>query len=99
MSVGNTTGASNILLGNKGWWKTGPSPGMSSLGSLAAWAGWFNTTAGYGSAFMDDAVVISVRIGVGSYNAGVTSHVNSLRIAANGYDWKWNFENATQCSS
>jgi hypothetical protein len=97
MSIGNTTGASPINTGsNKGWWKTGSNPGMSQLGSLAAWATWFGTA--YGPAFMADAVVVEARIGVGTVNPSVTSHVSSLRIAANGYDWKWNFGNATQCS-
>ena len=98
MSIGNTTGASIIGTGsNKGWWKTGSGPGMSTLGSLAAWDTWFGTA--YGSAFMADAVVVEARIGVGSGNPNVTSHISSLRIAVNRYDWKWNFGNATQCSS
>jgi hypothetical protein len=40
---------------------------------------------------MADAVVENVRIGVGTYNPGVTSYVNSLRIAVGDYDWKWTF--------
>jgi hypothetical protein len=99
MSVGNTTGVSNVGNGNSGWWNT---RNQNNGGSLAAWAAWFNTTAvasvGYGPTFMADAIIISAMIGVGSNNQGVTSHVNSLRIAANGYDWKWIFGDATSCS-
>ena len=103
MSVGNTTGATSVGgATNQGWWKTGASPGMSSLGSLAAWATWFassaGSAAGFGPTFMADAIVVDVRIGVGSNNLGVTSYVDSLRIAANGYDWTWIFETQDQCS-
>ena len=99
ISVGNTTGTSIVgATNNQGWWKTGASPGMSSLGSLAAWATWFASSAGFGPTFMDAAVVVDVRIGVGSVNPGLTSYVNGLRIASNEYDWKWKFGVASSCT-
>jgi len=96
--VTNTTGTNATSgTGGSGWWRTGWFP-TSSLGSsgtrqnyvrnLATWANYFNTSMPLD---MSDAVVISVSIGVGSGNIGVTSYVNSLRIAVGDYDWKWSF--------
>ena len=99
MHVDKTTGTSPINTGlNKGWWKTGTTPGQGSLGSLAAWATWFNTDSGYGPTFMNNAVIESVRIGVGTFNLGVTSYVDSLKIVSGDYDWKWTFESIAQCA-
>ena len=62
--------------------------GLSNLANLATWAGFLNTTL---PLVMATAVVGEVRIGVGKDNYGVTSYVNSLRIAVGDYDWKWTF--------
>ncbi len=62
--------------------------GLSNLANLATWAGFLNTTL---PLVMATAVVGEVRIGVGTDNPGVTSYVNSLRIAVGDYDWKWTF--------
>lgn len=97
MSVGNMTGTNNTATSGRGWWKTS-GPNQNYYGSLAAWAAWFNSDSRYGPAFMSDAVIVSVRIGVGTSNLGITSYVDSLRIVVNGYDWKWIFVNTTQCS-
>lgn len=85
VSVDATTGENP----NKGWWKTG-SATQPPLKSLGEWAAEFDLS------FMADAVVVYVGLAVGNYNKGVTSYVDSLRIATtNGYSWKWIFETNT----
>jgi hypothetical protein len=95
--VNTTTGTSTLLTsGGNGWtqtkWPPGPSNWQSNVGSLNNWAAYFATNPWMPNANpMDDAIVISVSIGLGSYNPSVTSYVNSLRIFVGDYDWKWNF--------
>ncbi len=95
--VTNTTGTSTLpASGGKGWtqtkWPPGPSNWQSNVGSLNNWADYFSTYTWTPNANpMEDAIVTSVSIGLGSYNPSVTSYVNSLRIFVGDYDWKWNF--------
>jgi hypothetical protein len=56
--------------------------------SLATWVDYFNRNM---TDIFKDAIVGQVSIGVGTVNPGVTSYVNSLRIAVGDYDWKWTF--------
>jgi hypothetical protein len=87
----NTTGASVVptSVGGTGWWNTKWTPFSGDYrASLAAWVTRLNTVMPNA---MADAVVENVRIGVGKDNPGVTSYVNSLRIAVGDYDWKWTF--------
>jgi hypothetical protein len=88
-----TTGTSTNLTastGGVGWWQSYVNPYKSSnyRRSLATWVDYFNTTI---PDIFKDAIVGQVSIGVGTYNPGVTSYVNSLRIAVGDYDWKWTF--------
>jgi hypothetical protein len=88
-----TTGTSTTLTtstGGVGWWQSYVTPYKSSdyRRSLATWVDYFNTTM---PDIFKDAIVGSVSIGVGTVNPGVTSYVNSLRIAVGDYDWKWTF--------
>jgi hypothetical protein len=95
--VDTTTGTSTLpTSGGNGWtqtkWPPGPSFWQSNVGSLNNWAAYFDMNPWTPNANpMDDAIVISVSIGLGSYNPSVTSYVNSLRIFVGDYDWKWNF--------
>jgi len=87
----NTTGKSNvppIESDGIGWRNTNWLPKPWDLATLANWVTHLNTTMPNALA---DAIVNDVSIGVGSYNPGVTSYVNSLRIAVGDYDWKWTF--------
>jgi len=87
-----TTGTSTTLTANSGgvgWRQTYMPPYKNSeCRSLATWADYFNTNM---TDIFKDAIVWQVSIGVGTYNPGVTSYVNSLRIAVGDYDWKWTF--------
>ena len=89
-----TTGTSTTLTtastGGVGWWQSQVSPFKTATycRSLATWADYLNTTM---PDIFKDAIVGQVSIGVGTYNPGVTSYVNSLRIAVGDYDWKWTF--------
>ena len=87
-----TTGTSTTLIANSGgmgWCQTQVAPYKNSeCRSLATWADYLNTTM---PDIFKDAIVGQVSIGVGSNNPGVTSYVNSLRIAVGDYDWKWTF--------
>ena len=87
-----TTGTSTTLTANSGgvgWRQTRMPPyNNSECRSLATWVDYFNTTM---PDIFKDAIVGQVSIGVGTVNPGVTSYVNSLRIAVGDYDWKWTF--------
>jgi hypothetical protein len=85
----NTTGISNVppAGSGRGWRSTQWLPTWSQA-TLANWVAHLNTTMPNA---MVDAIVKDVSIGVGSYNHGVTSYVDSLRIAVGDYDWKWTF--------
>ena len=88
---GTSTNPITTTSGN-GWWNSYWVPDLnlrqSHLSNLAAWVTHLNTSF---PLVMADAIVEHVRIGVGSNNPGVTSYVNSLRIAVGDYDWKWTF--------
>ena len=56
--------------------------------SLETWRAYFMTNANHP---INDAIVTSVSIGLGTNNEGVTSYVDSLQIAVSEYIWKWTF--------
>ena len=58
--------------------------------SLETWRDYFITD-DYPDHPMRDAIITSVSISLGTYNEGVTSYVDSLRIKVGDYDWKWTF--------
>ena len=86
----NTTGISNVppVGGSGRGWRNTRWPPIWSQATLANWVTHLNNTM---PKAMTDAIVEEVQIGVGTNNDGVTSYVNSLRIAVGDYDWKWTF--------
>ena len=56
--------------------------------SLETWMAYFITDTNHP---INDAIVTSVSIGLGTNNEGVTSYVDSLQIAVSEYIWKWTF--------
>ncbi len=105
-TVDPTTGSSKLLpggnTGDGGWSQTNWQPltgyryeewgptnfWLDYTRSLKTWKDYFITDPNHP---IHDAIVTSVSIGLGTYNKGVTSYVDSLRIAVSGYIWKWNF--------
>jgi len=105
-TVDPTTGSSKPLpggdTGDGGWSQTNWQPltgfryeewGPSNFWldytrSLEYWKAYFITDTEHP---INDAIVTSVSIGLGTYNEGVTSYVDSLRIFVGDYDWKWTF--------
>ena len=68
----------------------GPNFWLAYTRSLETWRDYFITD-DYPDHPMRDAIITSVSISLGTYNEGVTSYVDSLRIKVGDYDWKWTF--------
>jgi len=70
----------------QGWWTTSSSWGNSAVKingggvqrNLKQWAAYYSSL----SASLDDAVIVEVQIGIGTYNPGLITYVNNAELVA-----------------
>ena len=88
-TIGKTTGSQTFT--SNGGWRSTRSFGQSGLASLQQWETFLKGGSTTSPLFIQDAVVLSISVEIGSNNIGLLSYVNDIHVSSGEYDWTFSF--------
>jgi hypothetical protein len=88
-TIEKTTGSATFT--PNGGWRSTRNFGQTGLASLQQWEAFLTSDGTNSPLFIQDAIVFSISVEIGSNNLGLLSYVNDIRVASGAYDWTFTF--------